>query len=210
MTNLLLSINVDPTQDSPRGTVGVVWQDIALGSDYLVFTQGSPAVANGQPVASSSQLSSAGIVITGSDIVIPYYLLADVSANLFKECKMMGQVNHQYALAFVFDGATTSEPILEAWDDSNLNTINFSCLGAGTASLSWLRGVTTTSGAPGSNWVGSRLAGSADGNYLLLNSGLGALTGATTLYCNLYMTVPGTQTTGGAENPILVCKYTTT
>ena len=210
MTNLTLSINVDPTQDEPRGSSGVLWQDIALGSDYLVFTQGNTAVANGQPLPTSAQLSSAGVVLTGSDITIPHYLLADFSANQLKECVMMGKVNHQYALAFVFDGATTSEPILEVWDDSNLNTTNLTCLGAGTPSLSWFHGITTTTGAPGTNWVGYSLAGSSDGHYLLLNNGLGALTSAKTLYCNLYLVLPGTQSTSGAQNPVICVKYTTT
>ena len=196
--------------DGAVGAGGVTFTDISIGNDFLIFTAGSSAVANGQPIPSSFQLSQAGIVLTGSDIIVPHVLLADISANQLKESTLMGNANHRYVLAFDFSGATTSEPILEAWDNSSLNTTDFASLGAGTPSSSWLHGVTTTDALPGASWVGNTLAGSSDTHFLWLNNQNGALSGAGILYCNLYLKVPATQVAGGAETPILVVKFTTT
>jgi len=63
--------------------------------------------------------------------------------------------------------------------------------------------------APGVGWVGSRLAGDTSGHYLNLNSGNGALTGAKTLYAQLKVIVPSTESNGGVEQPLLIVKYTT-
>lgn len=210
MTNLVIAVNNDAS-DSPYGASGVIWTVVSVGNDFLVFTHGSTAVANGQPIPSSFQLSAAGALLDGSQIIIPHYLLADISANQLKEIFNMGDQNTRYVMCFAFDGATTSEPVLEAWDDDNLNTINATSLGAGTASSSWLKGITTTSAASGAaGWAGSPLAGSSDGNFLWLNDQNGALSIAKNLYCNLKLIIPATQTTGGAETPVLTVKYTTT
>jgi len=90
-----------------------------------------------------------------------------------------------------------------------MNTINAIVLGSGTPSSSFLRGITTTDALPGVDWVGSRLAGSSAGNFLYLNAGNGALSGAKTLYAQIKLIFPSSQTEGGAEVPILICKYTT-
>ena len=209
MSNLIIGLNVD-TDDQPYGTSGVEWLDLSEANDYLIFTAGSDTVKDGEPLPTSFQLSQAGVVLTGSDIVVPHYILADASANELKEATLMGRSDNQYVLAFDFDGATTSEPVLEAWDDSDMDTIDLACLGSGTASNSWIHGITTTNGSPGStSWLGYRLAGSSDTHFLWLNDQNGALTGATTLYCNLYMLIPAAQADAGANTPLLVCKYTT-
>lgn len=205
-----LEIFVNNTNlDESYGTSGVLYTQIALGSDFLIFTNGSVVVADGQPIPSSFQLSSAGVLLNGSQQTIPHYLLADVGSNLLREIFLMGPGNYQHVMAFVFSGGTTSEPILEAWDDSTLSTINDVSLGAGTPSNSWFHGVQTTSGLPGVNWSGLPLAGSADGNYLQLNAGNGPLLSAGVLYCNLKVVVPSTQLTGGTEQPVLTVKFTT-
>lgn len=210
MTTLVLSLNVD-TQDQPYNTSGVNWVDIADGSDYLIFTAGSDVVKDGEAIPSSFQLSQAGMVLTGSDILVPHYILADISDNQLKESTLMTRADNRYVLAFDFDGATTSEPVLEAWDNDDMDSTDSVCLGAGTPSNSWLHGITTTDASPGSSsWIGNRLAGSSDTHFLWLNNQNGALSAADTLYCNLYMVVPSTQNDAGAETPILVCKYTTT
>jgi hypothetical protein len=209
MTTLTVAINAD-TQDLAYGTSGVEWVDISLANDYLIFSAGSDTVKDGEAIPSSFQLSQAGVVLTGSDILVAHYFLADISANQLKEATLMGQKNKRYVLAFDFDGITTSEPVLEAWDNSDFDTVDSACLGNGTPSNSWLRGITTTESAPGDSWTGYRLAGSSDGHFLWLNNQNGALSGAQTLYCNLFMIVPAAQTTGGAETPVLVCKYCTT
>ena len=209
MTNLVIALNCD-NEDQPYETSAIEWVDISLGNDFLIFTAGSDTVADGEAIPSSFQLNQAAPVLNGTNIVIAHYLLADISDNELKESMLMGNGNNRYVLAFDFDGATTSEPVLEAWDNDDLDTILAASLGAGTASLSWLRGVTTTDAAPGALWTGSRLAGSSTNNFLWLNNQNGALAVASTLYCNLYMIIPSTQTTGGAETPVLVCKYCTT
>jgi hypothetical protein len=207
MTTLTIAVNNTSTDQAyPTGT----WVTVVPGTDYLIFTNGSSAVANGQPIPSSFQLGSAGVVLNGLTQVVPVYLLASVGANLLKQIYLMGSANKRYVMAFNFSGATTSEPVLQAWDDTSLSTTNNNSLGAGTPANSWLHGITTTTGLPGSSWVGSPLAGSGSGNYLNLNNGSGPLSGAATLYCQLQMIIPSTQTLGGAETPVLVVKYTTT
>lgn len=206
-TTLTIAINNTSTDQAyPTGT----WVTVNPGVDYLIFTAGSTSVAAGQPIPSSFQLSSAGLLLTGSLQVVSTYLLASVGANLLKAIPNMGAGNKRYIMAFVFSGATTSEPVLEAWDDTSLSTANDQSLGAGTPANSWLLGVTTTTALPGVGWGGTPLAGSSNGNFLFLNNGGGALSVASTLYCNLKMVIPGSQTNGGAETPVLVCKYTTT
>jgi len=121
----------------------------------------------------------------------------------------MGNQDKQFVVAFDFDAATASEPVLEVWDDSNLNTIDNTMLGSGTPSASFVRGVTTTTASPGSNWItsGTRMAGSSDGNFLNLNDQNGFLTGADTLYCNLAIVIPSSQTTGFSANVVFVVKW---
>lgn len=207
-TNLTISINND-TQDLPLGSSGVIWTTISPANDKLIFSSGSDTVTDGQPIPSSFQLSQAGVVLNGFDVVIPHYFLADLSANLLRECTLMGNADKRYVLAFDFDGATTSEPVLEMWDNTLMNSVNATTLGAGTPSSSWFRGITTTDGSPGAGWSGNRLAGSTNGNFLWLNNQNGALSVAKVLYCNLYAVVPSIQVAGGGENPIIVVKYTT-
>lgn len=209
MTNLIIAVNND-TVDNPYNTSGIIWTVVSIGNDFLVFTNGSDSVTNGQPIPSSFQLSAAGILLDGLQQIVPTYLLADISANQLKNIHGMGNNDARYVMAFHFDGATTSEPVLEAWDDSNLDTVAATSLGGGTPSSSWLRGIVTTDASSGSNWTGSTLAGSSDGHFLWLNNLNGALSIAKTLYCNLKMIVPASQTTGGAETPVLTVKYTTT
>ena len=111
-------------------------------------------------------------------------------------------------MGFYFDGATASEPVLEVWDNKDTNTYNIIALGEGSALNSWFRGITTTDGLPGTNWVGSKLAGAGEGYYLLLNNDNGPLDEAGTLYCNLKIVIPSTITAGGTVTPVIVCKYT--
>lgn len=208
-TTLTIAVN-NTSDDVAYGSSGVTWTTVVPGTDFIVFSNGSAAVADGQPIPSSFQLSSAGMVLNGATQVVPYYLLADIGSNLLRQIFLMGSGNFQHVVAFVFSGATTSEPVLEVWDNTGLSTTNDVSLGSGTPSNSWFNGIATTSGLPGVSWTGSPLAGSSDGNFLYLNNGSGALTGAATLYCQLQMIVPSSQTQGGAETPVITVKYTTT
>jgi len=197
------------TIDSPLGTSGLDWVMIDVDTDYLIMlTNGSVSVADGQPIPSTTQLNQAGLVLTGVEQTCSKYFLADDSVNLLKQIHNMGAGNNRYVLAFDFDAETSSEPVLEAWDSISMDTIDDVVLGEGTPSSSWLVGVVTTDSLPGVGWSGSRLAGDTAGHFLNLNNGNGALTGPATLYANLKVIVPSTEVDGGAEQPILVIKYT--
>ncbi len=205
---LTVHINVD-TQDQPLNTSGIDWVEFSEGNDQLIFTQGNPEVQDGANIPTQSELISAGVELTGSQIVLTDYLLQDISESLLKSIDNMGNVDKQFVIAFDFDGATASEPRFEVWDDASLNTINNIMLGAGTPSASFIRGVTTTTSSPGSNWIttGTRMSGSSDGNFLNLNDLGGFLTVATILYANLAVVVPASQTTGFSANPVFVVKW---
>jgi len=199
-------VNVSAT-DSPLGTSGVEFIEFSEGNDLLIFTRGSTAIDEGQPTPSEQDLISAGVILTGSEIIVDKYFLLDASASELREIQLMGNQDTQYVLAFVFDSATSSEPTFEVYDDNNLNTIDSILLGEGTATQSMVRGVTTTTSSPGTNWVGSKLAGSSSGHYLLLNDGNGALTIADTLYANLKIIIPAATTSGFSALPTFVCKF---
>ena len=208
MADLSLYVNVDSV-DSPVGTSGVDWVLVDVDNDELVLTSGSVTVADGQPIASESALNQAGVLLTGSEITIDTYLLADDSAGIYKELSLMGSGNNRYVMGFSFDGETASEPVLELWDDADLDSIANVSLGGGVATSSWWRGITTTDALPGVGWTGSRLAGDADGNFLWLNNNTGALTGAEVLYAQLKVVIPATQADAGAETPVMAIKWAT-
>lgn len=195
--------------DTPLNTSGGNWIEFSEGNDQLIFSAGSDVVADGEALPSQSELISAGVVLTGSEIILDDYFLADASANLLREIDLMGNQDTQYVLAFDFDAETASEPVLEFWDDSDLDSVDSTILGSGTPSQSFIKGVTTTNDSPGTNWTGSALAGSGSGNFLYLNDQDGALTGAATLYCNLKVVIPASQTTGFSANPVGVVKWLT-
>lgn len=203
-------LNCD-TVDSPVGTGGVDWVLMDVDTDYLIMlTNGSVSVADGQPIPSTTQKNNAGLVITGVEQTCSKYFLADDSANLLKQIHNMGSGNKRYVLAFDFtESETASEPVLEAWDDDTMLTINDVVLGSGTPSSSWIAGIVTTDALPGVGWTGVRMAGDTAGHFLNLNNGNGALSAPKTLYAQLKVVVPSTEANGGNENPILVCKYTT-
>jgi hypothetical protein len=212
MTNVLMYVNTD-TLDVPYGDTGAEYVEVDFDNDFLVFSAGSDTVKDGEPIPGSNDLSQAGVVITTSEQIVPYYFLADISANELKEIKNAGNQNKRYVLAFSFDGPTTSEPVLEVWDDQYLNSVDFACLGAGDADNSWVLGIATTSGLPGADWANGTnktlLAGASDGHFLWLNNLAGALSSATILYCQLAIKVPASYENPGAETPVFVIKYTT-
>jgi hypothetical protein len=208
MTTLEIWIN-NSDEDVSYGASAALYQEVSVGNDYFIFTT-SPSLA-GASIPSSFTLSSAGVLLSGVQVTMPFYYLAHPGGSpMTYSIPLMGPGNFQNVLAFIFDGATTSEPVLEVWDNSGLSTVNDNSLGAGTPSNSWFRGVCTTAGLPGASWVGSPLAGSSSGNFIYLNNGAGALTGAAVLTVNLKIVIPATQTQGVAEQPVIVVKYTTT
>jgi len=207
-TNLKVYVNTG-SLDSPLGSSGVEFTEISTANDYLVESNGSDVVKDGEAIPTDTQLNQAGVVIDEVvAVVVPKYFLADISANLLREIHNMGNTIKRYVFAFDFDGVTATEPVLELWDDSDLDTVALFSLGNGTPSNSWWKGVVTTDSAPSPDWAGSALAGNSDGHFLQLNNGNGALIGAKTLYCNIKIVVPAGASQGGADNPIWAVKWT--
>ena len=204
-----LNIHVNHSSiDSPLLTGGVDWVLLDTDNDNLIFSNGSDLIKDGEVSPGESALNSAGIVLDGTEQTYPKYFLNDSDVTLLKEIFLMGDGNNRYVMGFEFDEVTTSEPILEAWDDNTRLTINSVVLGEGSPTNSWIKGITTTDGLPGVAWTGNSIAGSSDGHFLWLNNENGALTSAKTLYCQLKCTIPASQADAGASVPIIVCKYT--
>ena len=197
------------SQDSALGSFGVEFTEINVDNDEIIFSAGSDVVKDGEPIPSDSDLNQAGVFLDGTEQIVDKYFLADVSDDELKEIHLMGNQNKRYVLAFDFDAATATEPVFEAWDDSDLDTVTSTTLGSGTPSSSFYRGVTTTDALPGADWTGKRLAGSSDNHFLYLNNENGPLTGAATLYANLKLIYPATLTSGVSDNIVFVVKYAT-
>jgi hypothetical protein len=185
------------------------FEEIDTDNDSLIFSAGSDSVKDQEPLPSQTQLNSAGILLTGIEQTVPHYFLADISAVLLKEIHNMGNKDKMYVFCFSFDAATASEPVLELWDDDTMDSIDLYSLGEGDSDDSWWKGIVTTDGTPpGADWVGSKLAGAADGHFLWLNRENGALTVAKDLYCQLKVIVPANFTVASTEHPIFAVKYT--
>jgi hypothetical protein len=123
-------------------------------------------------------------------------------------------LNKRYVFAFSFDGATANEPQLEAWDDSDHDTIIKNVLGLGTPANSMVKVVCTTGALPGVDWAGTAIAGSGATRVVKLNDGNGALdvlgSGETSqeLYANIKIEIPMAYATPAVESFILTCRYT--
>jgi hypothetical protein len=207
-TNILVRINNSLT-DSSYAVAPSNYVTLDTANDYFIFSQGSSVVADGQTIPSQDDLNRAGVVVSAiSATIVPKYILADISVALLKEIKLAGNNVNRYVFCASFDGATASEPILEAWDDNNMATYLFTCLGARTPNNSWFKAICTTHAAPSVGWAGTPLAGAGASNSVLLNGGLGALAVATDLYFNLKIIVPA-GSVAAFYIPKLVITYTT-
>lgn len=201
-----LTIHVN-TGASDVAIGGGEWTEVDTSLDQIIFSDGSDTVADGEAIPSSSQLNSASPLVNGIEQTFEKYFLADASSATLKEIINMGAGNKRYVIAFVFSASTVSEPTLELWDDTDMDSIDSVPLGAGTPSASWFRGITTTDGLPGGGWTGTRLAGSFDGFFLWLNNQAGQLSGAENLYCQLKLVIPATELDGGVATPVIAVKY---
>lgn len=206
MATLTIAANVS-SNNTPYSESGAAWIVVDSTNDTLIFSAGSDTVADGETIPTQSEYNQAGVILTGVQQIVSKYFLADASANMIREIQLMGNTTNRYVLAFDFDDVTATEPVLELWDDSNLDTIAGTSLGAGTASSSWWRGITTTSSSPSADWTGSTLAGSSSSHYLNLNASGGALSGAKTLYCNLKIVIPASAATGLSATPVFAVKF---
>lgn len=208
MTNLLFRVNVNAADASyvaqPSYYVTVA------NDDTLIFSAGSAQVIDGATIPSQTDLNRAATLLSPTlATIVAHYFLADVSDVLLKEIHNAGNADKQYVFCCSFDGATASEPQLEAWDTTDINTYNLLCLGAGVPASSWYKAKCTTVVSPGATWTGTPLAGSGASNVILLNAGGGALTVAKDLYFNLHINIPAAVTTPGAYLPVLLVTYCT-
>ena len=213
MTNLDIMVNyVDADVNYETTPADYITMD--LDNDYLIWTEGDATVKDlmlAKPT--SDQLNAAATLIDPDAIkTVNLCLLMDDSGlggYYTREVKGMSE-NKRYVFGFSFDGATASEPVLEAWDDSNHDSTDNNVLGAGTPASSMLKAVCTTNALPGSSWVGTAIAGA---NTLQLNAGNGAISdpgsGLTTeLYANIKITIPASFATPAVETFCLTCRYT--
>ena len=206
---LKIYANTQAVNDLPRSTNPADFVEMSLTNDKFIFSAGSDVVKDGEPIPTTQQLNSAGMRIISSDVECPHFFLADaLPTPLLKEIHNAGNQDKRYVFCVAFDAETASEPVLELWDDVDLDTIANYCLGAGVANDSFFRGITTTAGLPSYPWTGKRLAGSGDNHFLWLNNESGALSGATDLYFNLRITIPASFGNAAAEAPVMVIKWT--
>jgi len=196
------------TEDLARGESGSEFVEMNLTNDKFIFSAGSDVVKDGEPIPSPQELNSAALLIIDEDVEVPHFFLADASDDELKEIHLAGNQNKRYVFCVAFDDATASEPILELWDDEDLDSIANYCLGQGVPNDSFFRGITTTDGLPGESWTGKRLAGSSDNHFLWLNNEGGALSVAKDLYFNLRITIPASFGNSSAETPIFCIKWT--
>ncbi len=211
MTNLILRANVtsNDTAYADMGSGEDFYIDMVSG-DYFIFSDGSDAVKDGESIPSDLDLNRAAPLLDDlSEVEVDKYFLADISDSDIKEIINAGRVAKRYVFCASFDGATASEPALEAWDSEGAYTFNSACLGAGTASDSWYKAICTTDSTPASSWAGTILAGSNASYRLLLNNSNGALSSAKDLYFNFAVVIPPGIENPTAEVPILLITYTT-
>ena len=213
MTNLDIMVNyVDADVNYETTPADYITMD--LDNDYLIWTEGDATVKDlmlAKPT--SDQLNAAATLIDPDAIkTVALCLLMDDSGfggYYTREVKGMSE-NKRYVFGFSFDEATASEPVLEAWDDSDHDSTDNNVLGAGTPASSMVKAVCTTNALPGASWVGTAIAGA---NTLQLNAGNGAISdpgsGLTTeLYANIKITIPASFATPAVETFCLTCRYT--
>lgn len=178
-------VNISETDDSyanhPENFI-----EIDPSNDYFIFSDGSTAVADGEAIPSSDELNEAMTILplSGEEYISKIFL-ADVSENLLREIHLSGNQNKRYVFCVSCDAATSTEPLLQLWDNSLKNSFDYQILGEGEERDSNIKGVVTTSGLPGVDWEGIKLAGDDESHILKLNNGSGKLTEATDLYFNI-------------------------
>ena len=217
MTNLDIRVNyVNADHDYENYNSDFI--DMDLTNDYLIWTEGDDVVKDlmtHEPTA--DELNSASPIID-PDVAktVAKCLLMDYSHNVGGSyythlVKGMSE-NKRYVYCFSFDGDTATEPQLEAWDDINHDSYDKNILGLGTPASSMLKAICTTDSLPGTNWVGTAIAGSDSSRVIKLNSGNGALSLASgetkDLYANIKIVIPAGYATPAVENFILTVRYT--
>jgi len=205
-TNLLFRVNtVDAAVDFVTTPADYITVDLA--NDKLLWSAGSVDVYDGCGyIPSVAQLNAAATIIGVANEVVQHCFLQDDSAvDIFDIVGVHGE-NVRYVFCFSFDGATLTEPQLEAWDDNTHLTTALHVLGNGVPANSMVHAICTTAGLPGSSWTGVSLAGGT--NVVLLNAGGGALGAAADLYANIYMEIPASYPTAEVSTPVFTVRWT--
>lgn len=208
-TNLDIHVNTTAV-DSDRIAQPGNYVQMDLANDKLIWSAGSAAVIDGGDTPTNVELDEAATIIQTTDVEIDKLFLLDFSdAGVeLKEIDLAGSTDTQFVINLSFDNATASEPTLEGFDDNTHTTANLLVLGNGTPGDSMVRAVLTTGGSPGASWVGTPIAGASLPNILELNGGGGALGGATEIYVNLKVLIPGNFSSAFTEAPVLTVRYT--
>lgn len=208
-TNLDIHVNISAV-DSDRIAQPGNYVQMDLANDFLIWSAGSAAVIDGADTPTNIELDDAATVIQATDVEIDKLFLLDFSdvGTELKEIDLAGSTDTQFVVNFSFDGATTTEPTLEGFDDNTHTTANALVLGAGTPADSMVKAVLTTGGSPGAAWAGTPIAGAVLPNILELNGGGGALGAATEIYVNLKVLIPGNFPSPFSETPVLTIRYT--
>jgi len=194
---------------------------VDLVNDYLIWTGVDDTVKDGMTTEpSETQLINASPIIDPAvEVIVPVCLLMDYSGigvDCLKEVKGMGTDHVRYAFLFHFDGATATEPQLEAWDDDTMLTIVNKVLGGSDVTPienpedSMVNAVcTTTDPDPGEDW-GAPLAGDGATYVVKLNQGDGAITeiGGKDLYANIKIKIPTNFANPAIETFSLCVRYT--
>ena len=225
MTSLTLKVNVGDS-DIAYGESGAEYITLDLLHDYLIWTAGDDTIKDGltyEP-SESELIDASPIIDPDTDLMVALCLLFDYSAETGDPCLFeingMGE-NAQFVFAFSFDGATATEPQLEAWDDDTMLTIVNKVLGGSNETPlenpedSMVCAICTTGldNLPGSAWVGTAIAGSGSTRVLKLNNGDGALpdleSGETSqeLYANIKILIPANFAYPAIETFSLIVRY---
>jgi hypothetical protein len=182
-----------------------------LINDYLIWSKSLANHMSTIPTIEELNLA-AEIISTTENVKVTKCLLMDFDDPLYHTHLVIGMgIDKQYPFCFSFDGATATEPQLEAWDSSAHTTFNKNVLGLGTANNSMVQAICTTLVAPPNPWTGIPLAGGT--NVLLLNNGnlalpeLGSGLISQELYCNLKIVIPQSYATPSAEVFVLTVRY---
>lgn len=181
-----------------------------LTNDYLIWSEDLEDLLTHEPT--TDELNEHAVIIDpDADKTVPELLVMDKShdvggAYYTHLVKGMGE-NAQYVLCFSFNGATATEPQLEAWDDDDHDSFAKNVLGLSVEGDSWVKAVCTTTAPAGSAWAGTAIAGGSATRVVKLNDGSGALSGATDLYGNIKIVVPQNYATPSVETFVLTVRY---
>lgn len=218
-TNLLVRANLIDA-DVTYQTAPADYITLSLTQDYFIWTKGNATVKDRMTTEPTpTQLNEASTIIsTTEDTQVDLCLVMDYShdwENAYYTYLVKGMSeNKRYVFAFSFDGATATEPQLEAWDDENHNSTDKNVLGAGTPADSMVKAVCTTNALPGVDWAGNAIAGSDSARVLNLNAGSGALgsvpSAQTTqeLYANIKIVIPQSYATPAVETFVSTVRFT--